>query len=337
MTPVPYQKLPGDFRGVFRRNTLWLGVDHVLLVDSSRFSETYKRFYLRDIQSIIIRATPRFVLPYYWALLFAIGFVVLLTGILPFHASRFWPAVAILAGVVIYLYIASMFQSCTCHLVTRVNNVPLSSLFRLRSANRFVDIMVPYIVAAQGELPADWLERSSTLEEVFTAADRNPDATVALLPPSQFSVLTLVVFLMVLADAVLTWLQLRTNGSTSLTMWNTVNMIALAICSTFAIVQLSRRQRGRTLRMLVLGGLFVVAGVTYGSVLLQSLYVQFYHNTFNNVLQYPGMRALDYFEIVGDIAIAIPGLILALRQTRSPRQAPISFADAGTAPEEPKS
>ena len=38
--PVPYEKLPGDFRGFPQpRNTLWLGSDHLLMVDSTRFSE----------------------------------------------------------------------------------------------------------------------------------------------------------------------------------------------------------------------------------------------------------------------------------------------------------
>ena len=289
---IPYSKLPGDFRGIFRRNTLWLGSDHLLLIDSTRFSETYKRFYLRDIQTIIVRKTPRFVLPYYWVLLAGVALVVLLIGIRPFRESRFWPAVAVLAGVAVYLYVASMFQSCTCHLVTRVNNVELSSLFRLGSARRFVEVMIPRIVAVQGDLPADWLERSASLEEISTAADRNPDAPVDLLPQGEFSLLTVMVFLMVLFDAVMTWLQLRNNDANSLTGPNVINMIALAVCATFAIVRLSRRQGGRTLRMLVLGGLFVVwRSDLSGSVLLQSLYLQFNHHTFKNALDYPGMRA----------------------------------------------
>jgi hypothetical protein len=337
--PVPYRRLPGDFRGFFRRNTLWLGSDHLLLVDSTRFSETYKRFYLRDIQTIIVRKTPRFVLPYYWVLLAGVALIVLLIGLGQARQVRvglFWLAVATLAGVSLYLYIASMFQSCTCHLVTRVNNVELTSLFRLRAARQFVEVMAPGIVAAQGQLPADWLERSTSLEELSTAADRNPDAPVDLLPPGQFSFITVVVFLLVLADAALAWLQLRTNDSISLSVPNTLNMIALAICATIAIVRMSRQSGGRGLRMLVLAGLFVVAGVTYGGVLVQSFDRQFFRETSTNPLLYHGMRQLVMAEIVADIAVAIPGLILAFRQKQSPQKPAISFADLGTPTGEPK-
>ena len=313
---IPYQKLPGDFRGLLRRNTLWLGGDHLLLVDSSRFSETYKRFYLRDIQTIVVRRTPRFALPYYWVLLALAALIGMLIGFTPFRQILFWPPFAVLAGVVIYLYAASMFQSCTCHLITRVNNVELPSLFRLRSAQRFVELMIPRLIAAQGELPADWVERAANLEDVATAANRNPDNPVELLPPGEFSWLNVAVFLLVLIDAGLTWLQLSRNDSTSLSAPNLMNMVALAICATFAIVRLSRQKDGRRLRTLVLCGLLVVAAVTYGSVLIQSFDQQFYHRTYKNMLQYAGMRPLGIIEIIADMVVAIPGLILSFRQKR---------------------
>jgi hypothetical protein len=327
--PVPYRKLPGDFRGFFRRNTLWIGADHLLQVDSSRFSETYKRFYLRDIQTIIVRKTPRFVLPYYWVVLAGIALIALLAGLTPFRQGLFWPSVAVLAAIAVYLYVASMFQSCACHLITRVNKVELPSLFRLRSARQFVDVMAPQITAAQGALPANWVERSTTIEELSTAADRNPDTPIDLLPSGEFSWLTVMVFVLVLVDAGLTWLQLRMNDSASLSTPNMTNMVALAVCATFAIVRLTRQKGSRALRRLVLAGICVVAAATYGSVLLQSFDQQFYHQTFKNVLLYVGMRQLGIAEIVADFAVGIPGLVLAFRQKQGPDRPPASFLNTG--------
>ena len=312
---VSYRKLPGDYRGVLRRNSLWLADDHLLLVDSTRFSETYKRFYLRDIQTILVRRAPRFVLSVYWLLVALAAFVVLLIGLNPSRQPLFWTGVAILSGEALYLYLASVFQSCVCHLITRANNVELLALVRLRSASRFVEIMVPHIVAAQGALPADWLERSTTLEDLTHPAP-NPGSTVELLPAARFSFLTTLVFLLVLIDATLTWLQLRFNDAHYLAVPNMVNMGALAICATIVIVRLTRRKGGRALRMLVLAGLFVVAAVTYGSVVVQSFDQQFFHKTYANVLQYPGVRQLGIAEIVADFAVAAPGLILCLRALR---------------------
>ena len=325
----PYRKLPGDFRGFFR---LWLGPDHLLLVDSARFSETYKRFYLTDIQTIIIRKTPRFVVPYYW-LLFALA--ALLIALLPSPAQLpphpHWLGLAILVAIAIYLYVASMFQSCTCHLITRVSRVELSSLFRLRSALRCADLIAPRINAVQGQLPEGWVERATNLAELSTAADRNPDMPVEVLPAGAFSWLTVHVFVFVLIDAGMTWLQLHAPAPMSLSIPNVFNMIALAVCATISIVKLTRQRGGRALRRLVLAGLFVVGAATYGGVLLQSFHQQLYHQTFQNVLDYPGMRILGIGEIILDIMVAIPGLVLAFRQPQTPSR-PTSLFDAGAPP-----
>jgi hypothetical protein len=289
----------------------------VLLVDATRFSETYKRFYLRDIQSIIVRKTPRGVIPYYWIVLTFAGFIFGVIGLQSSRPYLFAPAFLIVAAVLVYLYVAGMFQSCNCHLVTRVTNVELPSLFRLRDAQRFVDTIGPRITAVQGELPAGWVERSATLEESSTAADQNPDSPVDLLPPAQFSWTTVLVFLLVLGDAVIAWMQLRANDAGVFSTLNTVNLIVLALAATFSIVRLMRQKASRALRSLVLGGLFVVAAVMYGSMMLQSFDQQFFHQTFKNSLLYTGMRQLAFFEIFADTAVAIPGMVLAFRLKKS--------------------
>lgn len=324
----PYRKLPGDFRGFFRRNTLWLGPDHLLLVDSTRFSETYKRFYLPDIQTLIIRKTPRFVLPYYWLLIAIAALFLMLVGSNPFRGRLFWPATFILAAAGVYFYVASMFQSCTCHLITRVSKVELGSLFRLRAAQQFVDLLAPRIQEVQGQLPDGWVERSTTLEELSTAADRNPDMPVDILAAGTFSWLPVVVFVLALIDAWLTWLQLRTPGDRSLAVPSVANMITLAVCGTIAIVRLTRQKGGTALRRLVLAGLFVVAAATYGALIIQSFDQQFYHRTYDTVYLSPHVRPLAMGEVVGDIAVAIPGLFFALTQWQRPRKS-TSLFDAG--------
>jgi hypothetical protein len=315
----PYRKLHGDFRGFFRRDTLWLGPDHLLCVASSRFSETYQRFYLPDIQTVIIRKTPRFVVPYYWSLLALAALILLLSSLDPFKAVLFWPAVGILGVVALYLYIVSMFQSCTCHLITRVSRVELRSLFRLRSARKFVDEIAQQIIGIQGQMPEGWVERTTSLSELSTAADRNPETVVDLRPAGGFSWLTVIVFVLVLLDAGFTWLQLIDPVSRWLSFPGAANMTALAVCGTVAVVRLSRQKGGTTLRRLVLGGLFVVAGVTYGSIIVQSFDQQFFRMTYVSVYLSPHIRPLAIAGVILDFAVAIPGLVLAVRQSRRPR------------------
>jgi drug/metabolite transporter superfamily protein YnfA len=145
------------------------------------------------------------------------------------------------------------------------------------------------------------------------------DAPVGVASSNHFSWIAVAVFVLVLCDAAITWMQLRSNNSRTLSTPNMLNMVALAVCSMIAIVRLTRQKGSRALRLLVVGGLFVVAAVTYGSMLLQSFDQQLYHQNFENALQYMGMRSLSFGEIIADCAVALPGLIIAFRQ-KAPRE-----------------
>ncbi len=63
MAAKPYQRLPGRGRRTAMaavsatRNTLWLGPDHLLSLDFTVASESYRRFYFRDIEALVIRRT----------------------------------------------------------------------------------------------------------------------------------------------------------------------------------------------------------------------------------------------------------------------------------------
>jgi hypothetical protein len=327
----PYRKLPGDYRGFFRSHSLWLGADHVLQVDSSRFSETYRRFYLTDIQAIIVRKAPRFVFPYYWVLLLAAAIIALIVVAAGSRHYSPWTGgiiLTVLIGAAVYLYIASVLQSCTCHLITRVSNVELRSLFRLRAARKFVAMIAPRLQALQGNLPEGWVERSFDLAESLTAADRNPETLVSDSPVGAFSWFTVAVFVFVLIDAGLTGLQLRNPDAPGSTGSNVINMIALAICATISLVQLTRGKSGGPLRALVLAALLAVAGVNYGSVLIQSFDQQFYHRNFDKLFDYPGMRVLAISEILLDVVVAAAGLVLAFRRPQA-SQRPRSLFDIG--------
>ena len=62
--PNPYLALPG--RGIYSHISivsttvcrLYLADDHLLQVAQDRLTETYLRFYFRDIQAFLIRRTP---------------------------------------------------------------------------------------------------------------------------------------------------------------------------------------------------------------------------------------------------------------------------------------
>ena len=61
--PISYTRLPGRglrkavFAVTATRCRLWLAADHLLAVDSTTASESYRRFYFRDIEAFVIRRT----------------------------------------------------------------------------------------------------------------------------------------------------------------------------------------------------------------------------------------------------------------------------------------
>lgn len=133
------------------RSSLWLGKDHLLCIDSTGYTETYKRFYFRDIQAIIICKTDRY------------KYVSLISAV--FAALSFFPLA--LTGEIVIKYVLgalggffllvlfinlALGPSASCQLRTAVQLEDLPSLPRLRLARKVLHRLRPLIVAAQGEL-----------------------------------------------------------------------------------------------------------------------------------------------------------------------------------------
>ena len=150
MTPAQatYRRLPGARRRLLRKATLWLSSDHILAVDSRRFTEEYKRYYFKDIQAIIVTqiatTTDR-----------TIDLAVII--VLVFLAFVAWRiesrATAIITGLVLlgYLIHKALGPKCACHLITAVSSDKLPSLNRVRTAQKALRIIQPLVEQAQRE------------------------------------------------------------------------------------------------------------------------------------------------------------------------------------------
>ncbi len=205
----PYQRLPGTgYRqlvpywamvllffviGIFvlalrgKRVQLWLGDDHLLVVDWDGAREYYKRIRYQDIQSIIIRRTNE-------------GRIVnaLLGGIV-FLAALFGLVVGDTVGTTILLVLAALFglillanwfsgPTCKCQLRTAVQTDELPSLTRLRQARKALERLRPRITTAQGTLTAEELSarmNEAGFGDAQPAAGSGPLATesAAMSPP----------------------------------------------------------------------------------------------------------------------------------------------------------
>src|ERR1043166_9430150 len=136
------------------RSSLWLGKDHVLCIDTTGYTETYKRFYFRDIQAIIIRRTEG------WKFTsLALGILATLftltAGLQGLVAMRYvFGLVAGLFALALILNLA-LGPSSTCHLRTAVQTEQLPSLNRIRRAHKVLARLRPLIAQPKGQPAAD--------------------------------------------------------------------------------------------------------------------------------------------------------------------------------------
>src|SRR5580692_5234709 len=141
-----YRRLPGHRHGLISGSSLWMGSDHILLVKSAWFREEYKRFYLRDIQAILVAPCARFFISLpvvFMALagLFAITF-------LRSPATARWGVGLAVVGAAWVAVSAGW--SCRCRLYTAVSKDDLPSLYRTWTARRFLRQVQPRIHEVQG-------------------------------------------------------------------------------------------------------------------------------------------------------------------------------------------
>jgi len=202
-SPKRYQRLPGTgYRrlvpawamlllffviGIFvlllrgRRVQLWLGNDHLLVVDWDGYREYYKRINYCDIQSMVIHRTME-------------GKIVnaLLGAIVPLFVA-FGLTAGEMAVTVALLIIAAFFgvillanflagPTCRAQLRTAVQTEQLHSLTRLRTAHKVLDRLRPLVVAVQGALAPD--EIPQLLQSRATAGAEAPAPDVIAEDPN---------------------------------------------------------------------------------------------------------------------------------------------------------
>lgn len=131
------------------RASLWLGADHLLSIETNGYTESYKRFYFRDIQAFIVQKTPLVNVT-------NVGLTVLsLLFLVPALVADDAVAKGVLAsigGIFALILIISLLRgpTCRCYLRTAVQIEELPSLNRVRRAQKVFARVRPLIAAAQG-------------------------------------------------------------------------------------------------------------------------------------------------------------------------------------------
>ncbi len=154
------------------RSSLWIARDHLLNVDSNRYTESYKRFYFQDIQAIIVRKNGR---RSFWNSLLLVLIVFYFGAFLYFNGRTIdadaIPALILGVGFLVVPFILNnlMGATCTCTLQTAVQKEDLPSLNRMPRVNRVLARVRPLIAAAQGQLSREEIAAGVTRLEVSNA------------------------------------------------------------------------------------------------------------------------------------------------------------------------
>lgn len=144
------------------RCRLYLARDHLLQVESQAgYIETYKRFYLSDIQAIQLRRTPRHLVH---ALvlglsLAGVGLSAYVVNIEVKEDTARFPLLIfqfILLGIMMIYFIKNLIQgpTCTCYFKTAVQLEQIPSMGRWWRARRVLARLKPLIEASQSPLPS---------------------------------------------------------------------------------------------------------------------------------------------------------------------------------------
>lgn len=183
--PKEYQRLPGrgmrlDGNRLFAVSrsicSLWLGGDHLLLVDRTGYTETYKRFYFRDIQAVIIRKTKKAAVGNY-----LMGSLALLFALWAFNVENIPGRVTlwIIFGFFAFFTLVNLWRGPTCvtHIKTAVQTEQLPPWSRLRTARKGMKRIRPQLLQAQGEVSAE--ELRERLEDLLRREAQGPATDVA--------------------------------------------------------------------------------------------------------------------------------------------------------------
>lgn len=144
-----YKRLPGRPFALFGARSLWQGDDHLLWVESVFFMENYKRFFYRDIQSIVVQRGGVHTL---WSAIWGVpAFICCLVAFLvqgtPYVSGIFASVFLLALGINLVLG-----PSCSVYLQTGVQIQKIESLKRIRTARKAIARIKELVEAAQGPL-----------------------------------------------------------------------------------------------------------------------------------------------------------------------------------------
>ncbi len=257
-----YRQLPGHRRGFLQGATLWIASDHLLSVRSLRFREEYKRFYLRDIQAIVVAGGSRFHISTRAAVIAALWLAVFLAA----RTRAPWASLALGTAAVClfvsWLYLSSA-RSCSCRIYTAVSRDNLPSIYRTWTARKFLAEVEPRIRQVQGIVEGNWAKALEERTVGPAALPVNASMHPPVPHPARTHTLASDIFVASLfADAALNILTLHSMTRTAQWIWYGLAVVEIA----GAVVMFLQHYRGilrAAMQKLAIATLIALGSVYY--------------------------------------------------------------------------
>ena len=312
-----YRRLPGRPFAAISRDSLWLADDHLLLVQSNRFSETYRRYYFGDIQAFTIQRTAP-VSP--WTFFTgAIAAASLAPGLFfDFQRSYLW----VMGGLFLAMTLAliGFGPTCACYIQTAVSRQKIGSLRWLRTAERMLRIVQPVIEQLQGSLTPEMAALPSDASGPGAAFAAPPPLPATKQPETGWGYEFL--FIVLLLDGLHAALGLSQKGiAMDIAAW--VILITEVVCIAWLILRQRRFEVPGAVRALVILALIVTAGFTYAVNFLTALSAQMKSRAAN----YLGYAPLHLIAVAVYGVLGVAGMVLITRYRRTARYSPSASQD----------
>jgi hypothetical protein len=271
-----YRRLPGRGRRTSgcisvgaATSTIWLASDHLLLRESVYgISETYKRFYFRDVQAFIVRRSPRWIAWIcVWTILSLLFFFC--WGTADWRGWG-WPFFSALCFVLTMIQLARG-PSCVTYLMTAVQRELLSSLNTVRKARRGLKRLVPLIQEKQGVYDPAMLA-----EPIQMPRSREAAVAPAVVPGTSVIVrvsrIHFVLFAMTFAGGCIALWETFSSSSGTIT----ATAILLAATIILAVVTLAMQARHRVNKTVAALTWTITLGYIVAWIVIYTVYTTVY-------------------------------------------------------------
>jgi hypothetical protein len=152
--PRTYERLTRPTTSVGSYRSLWTAADHLLIVNSTGYSEDYQRIQFSDIRGFFTIPSDRRLLWHLpWTLLALISGILVANGLFS-GKPPYFSGVMLGFSLILIAWNQLMGPSCRVFVVTGVQTATLPSLVRRRRARKVLARLKPLIAATQAGMVA---------------------------------------------------------------------------------------------------------------------------------------------------------------------------------------